>query len=202
MKSEETDVSAPQKDCLFSPVNEANHLTEMKTPDKKMEKSVVMTPVSENRMNTANSSIQLTSPTSQFSYTSPSSMQNTFDESTNTKELSAGAKRRQEKNLKMLSDDSNSSDSSSTSVAHVSYCEDNNVNTFTFDPDDDYYKNAIDVVDLPPNDTNEKETEEKREPLVYNTMTSIVQPTLEEMMQGERIQDTEAITNIDDSLIA
>lgn len=195
-KPEETDISSPKKDCLFSPVKDAKQSVEMKTPDQKTEKPVTSTPVSGGGMN---SMIPQSTPTSQLSLASPLFGMSSPDESTDMNKLSAGARRRYKKNMEIISQDSLIDDNDPGSVAHVSYYgekEEEENKGMSFEPDEDYYKNVTGFDELP----TEKKEEEK-EPLEYHTMSSIVQPTMAEMMQGETLQSTDAIPCLDDSLI-
>lgn len=195
MKPEETDISSPKKDCLFSPVKDAKQSVEMKTPDQKTEKPVTSTPVSGGG---TNSMIPQSTPTSQLSLASPLFGMSSPDESTDMNKLSAGARRRYKKNMQIISEDSLMDDNDPGSVAHVSYYgekEEEENKGMSFEPDEEYYKNVTGFDELP------TEKKEEKEPLEYHTMSSIVQPTMAEMMQGETLQSTDAIPCLDDSLI-
>ena len=207
---EEPKQAPPVQDYLFSPIKEGNTSCQVTTPDQKTEKQKTLLEANSILESNSRSLFPPTSSPSQFSAISPLSDPNNPDGNDDLKKLSAKSRERYLKNMKILDEDSSFDEDDSLSAAHVSYfCDDDKENeqNITFQPDEDYYKNAVSNDDVPTEKKREHALEAEKEPMEYHTITSIVQPTMEEMMNGvdmtngNGLQDTDAIPCLDDSLV-
>lgn len=212
---EEPKQALPVQDYLFSPIKEGNTSCQVTTPDQKTEKQKTekqktLLEATSILDSNSRSLFPPTSSPSQFSAISPLSDPNNPDGNDDLKKLSAKSRERYLKNMKILDEDSSFDADDSLSAAHVSYfCDDDKENeqNITFQPDEDYYKNAVSNDDVPTEKKREHALEAEKEPMEYHTITSIVQPTMEEMLNGvdmtngNGLQDTDAIPCLDDSLV-